>query len=251
MNRNPASSSSPESCLSPAVSADELRYAYSDTGHSAVDGVSFSVAPGETLVVAGPNGAGKTTLLMMAAGLIEGGGYAGIFGVRASPSSLPRYRRRLGFLFQNPDEQLFMPTVFDDVAFSLVADKLPPEDVGRRVSDALARAGFTASAATSPHNLSFGEKKRAALAAALVTNPDILILDEPTLGLDPPSKRDFIALLGGIKASKLISTHDLELAGRLADKILFIERGKSVFYGPSGEFFAGPLSYDFFGDTRP
>ncbi|MDI6756873.1 MAG: ABC transporter ATP-binding protein [Endomicrobiia bacterium] len=236
-------------CGRPVISARNLNYFYRGALALAIEDISFDIEPGETLVVAGPNGAGKTTLLMLAVGLIEGGGACDIFGHRAGPSGLSRYRRRVGFLFQNPDDQLFMPTVFEDVAFSLDADGLGAEEISRRVALALSRACFDEPPETPPQNLSFGEKKRAALAASLVTEPELLILDEPTLGLDPPSKRDFISLIDGLGAAKLISTHDFSVARALADKILFLERGRCKFYGPAGDFFASDLAGRFFGET--
>jgi energy-coupling factor transporter ATP-binding protein EcfA2 len=224
--------------MTPALELRGLRYRYPD-GRVALDGIDLRIAPGECVGLVGPNGAGKSTLLLHLNGVLPErlAGEPGVFvhGMPLAPDTLPQIRREVGLLFQDPDDQLFCPTVADDVAFGPQQFGLPPTEVRAAVAAALAQVGLTGFEARSPHFLSQGEKSRVCLAGVLACVPRVLALDEPTSRLAPRGRREFQALLRGIPATKLIATHDLELVVALCPRVVVLDGGRVVADGPTVE----------------
>ncbi len=210
-----------------------LRYRYPE-GREALCGLDLEVFEGEALVILGPNGAGKSTLLLSLAGLLKPEGRILYRGRPLQGLGDPR-RLEIGFLFQDPDDQLFSLTVFEDVAFGPRQMGLLEEEVARRVREALDRVGLKGFEERSPHHLSFGEKRRAALATVLSMKPRVLLLDEPTSNLDPRARRQFVELMRGLAETKVLATHDLELAYEVADRVVLLYRGRVVFSGSPEE----------------
>ncbi len=224
-----------------AVRVRELSYAYPGAA-PALDGVSFEVAAGESVAVVGPNGAGKTTLFLCLCGVLRV--RAGAVGVTGLDPSDPAQRRRLperaGIVFQNSDDQLFSATVFDDVAFGPLNLGLPPDEVRRRVAEALEGVGMTGLEQRVPFHLSGGEKRRVALAGVLAMRPEVLLFDEPSMHLDPRGRREFIRTVNGLPGTKLIASHDLELVLETCGRMLLLDRGKLAAEGPARELLADP-----------
>jgi cobalt/nickel transport system ATP-binding protein len=243
----------------PEIEVRDLTYHYPD-GNMALAGVSLAVAAGESVGVVGPNGAGKSTLLLHLNGLLPGrcqyehhhgrtrphphdaGPHVWIAGMPVLEENLAEIRRRVGLLFQDPDDQLFCPTVAEDVAFgpkNLGCDKARIHDV---VAEALEQVGLAGYEHRVAHHLSFGERKRICLAGVLACGPAVLALDEPSGNLDPATRRRFIELLRRPAATKVIATHDLELVLALCDRVLLVDRGRLHADGPAREILAdGPL----------
>jgi cobalt/nickel transport system ATP-binding protein len=197
--------------------------------------VDFALMPGETVAVLGPNGSGKTTFALHLIGLLHGEGSISVCGKPVRRENLSFVRRKVGLLFQDADEQLFMPTVLEDVAFGPLNLGLAPEAAGERARAALRRVGMEEAAAKAPYHLSAGEKRRVALAGVLAMDPEVLVLDEPTTFLDPPSERQLVALLRELPQAKLLVTHDVPFARALATRAVFFERGRIVDQGPLEE----------------
>ena len=218
----------------PVVEVSDLRHAYAD-GTSALRGVSFQVGDGERLAIVGANGAGKsTTLLHLAGCLLPQAGSVRIAGLPLCRDTLAPLRRCVGLLFQNPDDQLFMPRVFDDVAFGPLNLGLPADEVRTRVMHALAVVGATHLAQRQPHRLSGGEKRAVTIAAVLSMSPTILLLDEPTAALDPRSRRQLIELLQTLGQTIIVATHDLDLVLDLCPRTLVLGEGSVIADGASG-----------------
>jgi cobalt/nickel transport system ATP-binding protein len=218
----------------PAVDATELVFAYPE-GARALDGVTFRVLPGESVGVVGPNGAGKTSLFLCLSGVLAAqGGALHVAGLDlregGKRKQLPAH---VGIVFQNSDDQLFNATVFDDVAFGPLNLGLPPDEVRTRVAEALERVGMAGHERRVPFHLSGGEKRRVALAGVLAMRPSILLLDEPSMYLDPRGRRELIALVGTLGGTRLIAAHDLELILRTCERTLLLDRGKVVADGPT------------------
>lgn len=211
----------------PLIRVRNLRFRYED-GTLALDGVSFDLYPGETVAVLGPNGSGKTTFVLHLNGLLKGEGEVVVCGLPVEKPNLDAIRRRVGLLFQDPDEQLFMPTVLEDVAFALLCRGLSPAQAELRARAALTRVGLEGAATRPPYRLSAGEKRRAALAAVLAAEPEILVLDEPTTYLDPPAQRELLVLLRSLPQAKILVTHDVWFAAALARRAVFFDRGRIV-----------------------
>jgi cobalt/nickel transport system ATP-binding protein len=184
-----------------------LRYRYPD-GTQALDGIDFRLDAGECVALLGPNGSGKTTFALHLNGLLEGEGTVEICGAPVSKDA----RAKVGIVFQDSDEQLFMPTVLEDVAFGLLNLGMQPKEALARAQKILEQVGMSGAMHKAPYHLSSGEKRRAAIAGVLVMEPLVLVLDEPTLSLDPPGRRDLIHLLRGLPQAKLLVTHDLGFA---------------------------------------
>ena len=179
------------------------------------------------MAIVGANGAGKSTLLQHLNGLLRpDSGSVQIEGVALMRTTLPALRRRVGYVFQDADDQLFMPTVQDDVAFGPLNLGLTPPEVQARVQAALAAVGATALAARAPHRLSGGEKRAVAIAGVLAMAPSILALDEPTTGLDPAGRRRLIELLRGLPLTRVIATHDLDLVLDLCPRVIVLHQGR-------------------------
>lgn len=205
----------------------ELVFKYPD-GARALDGANFYIAPGEKVALVGPNGAGKSTLLLHLNGILRGEGSVRVAGMEITPSNLLKIRAAVGLVFQDPDDQLFSPTVFDDVAFGPLYQGLPEAQVRARVAEALAAVRMQDYAARVSHHLSVGQKKRIAIATALSMQPEILVLDEPTAGLDPRARRDLIHLLRELPQTMLIATHDLRMVAELLPRTLVLDQGRIV-----------------------
>jgi cobalt/nickel transport system ATP-binding protein len=197
-----------------------LGFSYED-GTMALKDLSMSLDEGEKVAIVGPNGAGKSTLLHLIAGFrMPFSGEILIGGVPLTESSADELRKQVGLLFQDPDDQIFMPTVEEDVAFGPM--NLGLDDTEGRVSRALRSSGIENLAKRRPHNLSFGMKKRVAIAGIMAMDPEILLLDEPTSGLDPRSRSELIALLKGMDRSMLIASHDIEAVSEIADRAVVL-----------------------------
>lgn len=207
-----------------AIEVEKFSFSYPD-GTSALRDISFSVSSGERVVILGPNGAGKSSLLLSVAAIYRGTGVIRICGDVVGRATISKIRRRMGLVFQNPDDQLFMPTVLDNVSFGLINEGVKRPEAEDRAMRTLEAMGIATYAERSVNRLSHGQRKRAALASALVVQPEILLLDEPTSDLDPRGRRSLIELLGDQKQTLIIATHDLELTLELADRILVLDGG--------------------------
>ncbi|MCW3013668.1 MAG: cobalt transporter, ATPase subunit [Solirubrobacterales bacterium] len=220
--------------MSTAIDLRGTCYRYPD-GRCALDAVDLHVAHGERVALLGPNGAGKTTLLLHLNGLLRGTGSAEVAGLRIEDRVLRELRSRVGMVFQDPDDQLFMPTVAEDVAFGPLNLGLDRESVTARVAQALAAVRMEAAAARPPHQLSMGERRRVAIATVLSMRPQLLVLDEPSANLDPRSRAELIDILAAVDRTMLVATHDLPLAAELCERAVILDRGRIVADGPCAE----------------
>lgn len=229
-------SAEPSATPAPAIELRQVGYRYAD-GTTALRGVSFCVAAGECVGLVGPNGSGKSTLLLHLNGTLglddSGGGEVRINGRRVDRKTLYDVRREVGLLFQHADDQLFCPTVAEDVAFGPEQFGLPADEVRQRVSAALADMGLVGFEQRSPGRLSGGEKRLVCLAGVLACAPSVLVLDEPTGELDPRGRRHLKDILRGLKVAKLIATHDLELVVELCTRVVVLDGGTVVAEGPT------------------
>jgi cobalt/nickel transport system ATP-binding protein len=224
-----------------SIEVSDLHFAYPD-GHVALRGVDLSIAPGEKVALLGPNGAGKSTLILHLNGILKPSqgrvSVSHIDVVGADRRTLQRVRAAVGLVFQSPDDQLFSPTVFDDVAFGPIYQGLSEGDVRARVARALADVRMSEFADRVSHHLSTGQKKRIAIATVLAMNPEVLVLDEPTAGLDPRGRRELINLLRELPQTMLISTHDLHMANELLPRALIMDGGVIVAGGQTRDLLA-------------
>jgi energy-coupling factor transporter ATP-binding protein EcfA2 len=222
--------------MTPAIEVRNLRFTYPD-GKDALRGVSFSMSDGECVGLVGPNGSGKSTLLLHLNGILpeeySKDGAVRVYGKVLSKESAPEVRRQVGLLFQDPDDQLFCPTVFEDVAFGPQQFGLTEEGVNLAVENALKQTALLGFEDRSPHHLSSGEKRRVCLAGVLACEPRVLALDEPTSNLDPRGKRSLIKTLQTIHATKIIATHDLEMVVELCSRTIILDQGTIVADGPT------------------
>jgi cobalt/nickel transport system ATP-binding protein len=210
----------------------DLRFKYPD-GRVALDGVSLRIEPGEKVALVGPNGAGKSTLLLHLNGILRGEGEVRVCGLRLEDGTLGQVRAAVGLVFQDPDDQLFSPTVFEDVAFGPLYMGRSPEDVRARVERALGAVGMAGGEGRVPHHLSGGEKRRVAIATVLAMDPEILVLDEPTAGLDPRGRRGLIRLLDELPQTMLVSTHDIRMVAELFKRTIVLDGGRVVADAPT------------------
>lgn len=217
----------------PVLDVRGLGYAYPD-GHQALYGVDLHVHRGERVALLGPNGAGKTTLVLHLNGILTpGAGSVAVSGLPVTKANLPEIRRRVGIVFQDPDDQLFMPRARDDVAFGPMNLGLRGAELDRRVADALAVVGMTAYADRPPHHLSFGQRRRVAVATVLAMQPEILVLDEPSSNLDPASRRELADIVTSLDVTVLMVTHDLPYALQLCERSVILSDGVIVADGPT------------------
>lgn len=216
--------------MAEVIKIKDLKYTYPD-GTQALRGIDLTVYKYESVGLIGPNGAGKSTLLLHLNGILKGSGEVEVLDNK----NLEEIRTKVGLVFQNPDEQLFSPTVFDDVAFGPFNMGLEEDEVKRRVRLALNDVGMSGFEERCPHHLSFGEKKRVAIATVLSMQPEILVLDEPSSNLDPRARRGLIKLLQSLKITKIIATHDLDLVSILCNRVIFLNNGKKVAAGSTNE----------------
>jgi cobalt/nickel transport system ATP-binding protein len=224
--------------MSDVLTVRGLAYAYPD-GRQALFGVNLNIARGERVALLGPNGAGKTTLALHLNGILTpGAGSVSVGGLAVTKANLAEVRRRVGIVFQDPDDQLFLPTVGQDVAFGPANLGLSGEPLQARVEEALAAVGLDDVADRVPHHLSFGQRRRIAVATVLAMRPEILVLDEPTSNLDPASRRELAEVLTSIGVTVLMVTHDLPYALQLCERSVILSEGVIVADGPTRELLA-------------
>lgn len=226
----------------PAQAADidieHLHFVYPD-GFEALRGIDLHIGAGEKVALVGPNGAGKSTLILNLNGILEPThGLVRIGGEVVDRQSVRRVRALVGLVFQDPDDQLFSPTVYEDVAFGPLHMGVPEEEIHGRVERALAAVGMTGAERRMPHRLSLGQRKRVAIATVLSMDPQILVLDEPTSGLDPRGRRELIRLLRGMAQTMIVSTHDMRLVAELFPRMLVMDDGRLVADGPTDALLA-------------
>lgn len=220
------------------VDVRELHFSYPD-GFEALKGVSFRLAKGEKAALIGPNGAGKSTLMLHLNGInMPAAGAVSVGGLAVSRQNIGKVRAEVGLVFQDPDDQLFSPTVYEDVAFGPIHMGLAKEEVDRRVTAALAAVGLPGFEKRQPFHLSIGQRKRAALATVLSMSPSLLVLDEPSAGLDPRGRRELINLLHGLQQTMLVSTHDMKLVVEVFPRTLIVDEGRIVADGSTEEILA-------------
>ncbi len=219
----------------PLIAVTHVSFAYPD-GRPALHDVSLSVAPGERVALVGPNGAGKSTLLLHFNGILQPqSGTVQVKGLEVRPDALGQVRAAVGLVFEDPNDQLFSPTVFEDVAFGPLYQGLSDTAVRERVTQALAAVGMEAYASRAPYYLSAGEKRRIAIATVLSMEPEILVLDDPTAGLDPRGRRRLLSLLRALPQALIVATHDLRMVAELCTRVVILDGGTVVADGPVSE----------------
>ena len=211
--------------MQPLIEVRDLRFRYDD-GTTALDGIDFELFPGETVAVFGANGSGKTTFVLHLNGLLTGDGSVTVCGMPVNRENLVRVRQKVGLVFQDSDNQLFMPSVLEDVAFGPLNLGLNRDEAETRARAALEEVGMAHAWGKAPYHLSAGEKKRVAIAGILAMRPEILILDEPTTFLDPPGQNALIELLDRLPQAKIVVTHDVDCARSLASRAVFFNKGR-------------------------
>jgi cobalt transport protein ATP-binding subunit len=217
------------------IEVSHLHYTYPD-GTEALRGVELTIEPGEKLALVGPNGAGKSTFLLHLNGIL-GGGHGSVVVDRTTvePATVARVRALVGLVFQDPDDQLFSPTVREDVAFGPVHMGVPEHELRHRVERALTAVGMSGFEARVPHHLSLGQRKRVAVATVLSMDPSVLAFDEPTAGLDPRGRRELMAVMASRPETLLVSTHDLAMVAETLPRTVILDDGAVVADGPSAE----------------
>jgi len=220
-----------------ALEVKHLSFTYPD-GMQALSDFSLNVERGQRVALIGPNGAGKSTFLLHLNGILQGKGEIRGCGLPADKANLPRIRALVGMLFQSPDDQLFSPTVFEDVAYGPIYQGLPRDVIEGRVDEALASVNMSAFKNRVPYHMSIGEKKKICLASVLSMQPEILVLDEPSAGLDPRARRSLIHLLMSLPQTMLIATHDLEMVRALTRRTILINQGIIVADGENHLIFS-------------
>jgi cobalt/nickel transport system ATP-binding protein len=239
-----------ESCEGDVLMASDLHFHYPD-GHAALRGVSLNLCEGDKVALVGPNGAGKSTLMLHLNGILAGEGDVSIAGMNLEPDNLPVIRAMVGLVFQSPDDQLFSPTVFDDVAFGPLHMGLPEDEVHARVDEALEMVRMCDYRDRLSHHLSVGEKKRIAIATVLSMRPQILVLDEPSAGLDPRARRGLINLLRDLPITMLVSSHDLLMVRELFPRMVIMDEGQIVADGPTLELMEDEALLEAHGLEKP
>lgn len=233
-----------------AVSLKGLSYSYPD-GSRALSGVDLVIEEGEKVGIVGPNGAGKSTLLLHLNGILGGDGAVSIFGTEARRANFPEIRRSVGLVFQDPNDQLFMPTVFEDVSFGPLQMGLEEDEVRRRVQEALSEVGLEGFEEKSPHHLSEGEKRSVAIATVLSMDPRILVLDEPSSNLDPRGRRSLIRILQGLPQTQIIAAHDLDMVLEICGRCIVLDEGRTVADGPARQILSDGALMDAHGLEVP
>ena len=236
--------------MTTALQVRDLHFSYHD-GHAALRGVSFEVCEGDKVALVGPNGAGKSTLMLHLNGILNGRGEVSVAGKRLTRENLPAVRALVGLVFQNPDDQLFSPTVFEDVAFGPLHMGLPMTEVEARVTSALEAVRMSGFRERLSHHLSVGEKKRIAIATVLSMEPQILVLDEPSAGLDPRARRTLINLLRELPITMLVSTHDMKLVQELFPRTIVMDEGQIVADGRTADILENEALLTAHGLERP
>jgi len=224
--------------MAASVEIEHLHYVYPD-GTEALRGIDLAITAGEKVALVGPNGAGKSTLILQLNGILEPGhGTVRVGGVVVDRQSVRRIRAMVGLVFQDPDDQLFSPTVYEDVAFGPLHMGVPHHEIHTRVERALAAVGLTGFERRMPHRLSLGERKRAAMATVLAMDPAIVVFDEPTAGLDPRGRRELVELLRTMGQTMIVSTHDMRLVAEVFPRTIVLDEGRVAADGPTGELLA-------------
>lgn len=221
-------------CEDDILQIHDLNFAYPD-GFVALRGINLSICEGEKVALVGPNGAGKSTLVLHLNGILGENNQISIAGLSVDSKNLPTIRALVGLVFQNPDDQLFSPTVFDDVAFGPLHMGLPEDEVYQRVEEALAAVQMSDFGDRLSHHLSMGQKKRVAIATVLAMRPQIMILDEPSAGLDPRTRRSLINFLRDLPITMLVSSHDLRMVQDIFPRMIIMDEGKIVADGSTAE----------------
>jgi cobalt/nickel transport system ATP-binding protein len=234
----------------PVLAVHNLHFTYPD-GQPALHGVNLRVYRHEKVALVGPNGAGKSTLMLNLNGILPSSATIEVAGLSLTKQNLPLIRAKVGLVFQNPDDQLFSPTVFDDVAFGPLHMGLPEAAVRQRVEQALAQVGMAGFGRRLSHHLSLGQKKRVAIATILAMEPEILVLDEPSAGLDPRGRRALINLLRDLPLTMLVSTHDLLMVRELFPRMVIMDEGQIVADGPTHELMENTALLEAHGLERP
>ncbi|MFH1663035.1 MAG: ABC transporter ATP-binding protein [Chloroflexota bacterium] len=219
------------------ITVKNLSFSYPD-GQKALTDVSLGIYRGDSVAIVGPNGAGKSTLVLHFNGILRSNGHIKLMGKAVDDNNLKWVRGKVGLVFQNPDDQLFSPTVFDDVAFGPMNMGYSQAEVERAVKMALEMVGMSGFEKRSPHHLSVGEKKRIAMATVLSMSPEVLVIDEPTSNLDPRGKWDIIEVLKGLSVTKIIVSHDLEMVRELCPRMIIIDRGRVAADGKTADILA-------------
>jgi cobalt/nickel transport system ATP-binding protein len=220
--------------MSKAIEIENFTYGYPD-GTAALSDISLSVEHGQKVALIGPNGAGKSTLLLVMAGFARGTGRVLVDGLEVNNKNLKKIRTRLGCCLENPDDQLFMPTLFDDVAFGPLNMGLNPEQVKARVAEALATVGLAEMADKAPHHLSAGQKRAAAVATILAMSPRIITLDEPDGSLDPRNRNNLMMLLCSLSQTLIIATCNMNFAASIAERVVLLDKGRIIADGEAKE----------------
>lgn len=233
-----------------SIEIEGLSFSYPD-GHEALIDVSLVIQPGEKVALVGPNGAGKSTLILHLNGILTGSGSVHVCGLDVGKDNLGRVRGMVGLVFQSPDDQLFSPRVFDDVAYGPLYQGLPLQTVHERVSESLAAVAMDDYEQRVSHHLSMGEKKRIAIATVLSMKPEVLVLDEPTAGLDPRARRSLINLLNELPLTMLASTHDMLLVKELFPRMVVLDHGRVVADGPTDDLMEDKQLLEAHGLERP
>jgi cobalt/nickel transport system ATP-binding protein len=234
-----------------AVSITHLHYAYPD-GFEALRGVDVRIEAGEKVALVGPNGAGKSTLMLQLNGILAPRhGTVRIGGTVVDRSTVRRIRAEVGLVFQDPDDQLFSPTVFDDVAFGPIHMGVPEAEIHGRVERALESVGMSGFERRIPHRMSLGQRKRVALATVLSMDPAVLVFDEPSAGLDPRGRRELIGLLRSLDQTLLVSTHDMRLVAEVFPRTIVMDGGLIAADGPTAEILADDRLLEAHGLERP
>ena len=233
------------------VRIEHLHYRYPD-GFEALKGIDLAIGAGEKVAIVGPNGAGKSTLLLHLNGIHEPShGSVRIGDQVVGRSTVRRIRARVGLVFQDPDDQLFSPTVFEDVAFGPLHMGVVEDEIHDRVERALEAVGMSGFERRMPHRMSLGQRKRVALATVLSMDPEVLVFDEPSAGLDPRGRRELIAVLGGLSQTMLVSTHDMRLVAEVLPRMVVMDDGRIVADGPTAENLADDRLLEAHGLERP
>lgn len=223
--------------MTPALELRDLKFSYPD-GREALAGVDLTVDTGERVALLGPNGAGKTTLALHLNGILAGSGSVTVGGLELNDDNLSEIRRRVGLVFQDANDQLFMPTVAEDVGFGPANLGLRGAELDQRVQTALEKVDALDLSLRPPHHLSGGEKRSAAIATALAMEPQVLVLDEPSSGLDPLGRRELVEVLSGLDVTLVVITHDLPFALELCDRSVILDHGRVKADGPTAEILA-------------
>jgi cobalt transport protein ATP-binding subunit len=233
------------------IEISHLHYTYPD-GTEALRGIEFTVEPGQKVALVGPNGAGKSTLLLHLNGILGGGhGHVIIDGTTVEPATVKRMRATVGLVFQDPDDQLFSPTVRDDVAFGPLHMGVPEHEIHHRVERALSAVGMSGYERRVPHHLSVGQRKRISVATVLSMDPSVLAFDEPTAGLDPRGRREVMGVIDSRPETLLVSTHDLAMVAEALPRMIILDEGVVVADGPSAALLEDDALLEAHGLERP